>query len=151
LYINFNFGYNSDLSLPYADWNGHAEKSRWTQVFLNRLVWENGYPQVAKSPTQGDALLDVYRVRPESALTSFSNIHRIREHCGILLDVEWGENYREHQVEKKAPVYHKTNVTGLQSFLRSKFASWASNSRCVEEMWKSFKETVLRYRSFCPI
>ena len=32
-----------DLNLPYANWNGHAEKSRGTEVFLNRLVWENGY------------------------------------------------------------------------------------------------------------
>jgi len=67
LYINFNFGYNRDLNLPYADWNGHAEKSRGTQVFLNRLVWENGYTQVVNSPIRGDALLDVYLVRPESA------------------------------------------------------------------------------------
>jgi hypothetical protein len=29
-----------DLNLPYADWNGHAEKSRRTQAFLNGLVWE---------------------------------------------------------------------------------------------------------------
>ena len=28
-----------DLSLLYADWNGHAEKSTGTQVFLSRLVW----------------------------------------------------------------------------------------------------------------
>jgi len=27
-----------DLNIPYADWNGHAEKSRGTQVFLNTLV-----------------------------------------------------------------------------------------------------------------
>jgi hypothetical protein len=26
-----------DLKLPFADWNGHAEKSRGTQVFLNRM------------------------------------------------------------------------------------------------------------------
>jgi len=26
------------LNLPYADWNGHAEKSRGTQVFGNSLV-----------------------------------------------------------------------------------------------------------------
>jgi len=32
-----------DLNLPYADWKGHVEKSRGTQVFLNRLVWENGF------------------------------------------------------------------------------------------------------------
>ena len=40
------------------------------------------------------------------------------------------------------PVYHKTNVPGLQSFLRGKFASWASNGICVEEIWKRFKEIV---------
>jgi hypothetical protein len=40
-----------DLNLPYADWNGHAEKSRGNQVFLNRLVWENSYSHVANSPT----------------------------------------------------------------------------------------------------
>jgi hypothetical protein len=27
-----------DLNLPYVDWNVHAEKSRGTQVLLNRLV-----------------------------------------------------------------------------------------------------------------
>jgi len=40
-----------DLILPYADWNGHAEKSRGTQIFLNRLVWENGYTQLVNSLT----------------------------------------------------------------------------------------------------
>jgi len=48
-------------------WNGHTEKSRGIQLFLNRLVWENGFSQVVISPTQGDALLDVYLVQPESA------------------------------------------------------------------------------------
>ena len=28
-----------DVNLLYADWNGHAEKSMGTQVFLNILVW----------------------------------------------------------------------------------------------------------------
>ena len=59
-----------DLSLAYAEWNGHTEMSRRSQVFLNRLVWENGYTQAVNSPTRGDALLDVYLVRPESAFTS---------------------------------------------------------------------------------
>ena len=31
-----------DLNRHYTDWNGHIEKSMGTQVFLNRLVWENG-------------------------------------------------------------------------------------------------------------
>jgi len=61
---------------------------------------------------------------------------------GVLLEVEWGENCREHQVERLVPVCHKTNVTGLQGFLRGKFASWASNGSCVEEIWKRFKEIV---------
>jgi hypothetical protein len=39
-------------------------------------------------------------------------------------------------------VYHKTNVTGLQSILRGKFASWASNGGCVEEIWIHMTETV---------
>jgi len=32
-----------EFNLPYADWNGHVEKSRGTQVFLIRLVREIGY------------------------------------------------------------------------------------------------------------
>ena len=46
-----------DLSLPYADWNSHGEKSWGTQVFLNRLVWESGYTHVVNSPNKGDAVL----------------------------------------------------------------------------------------------
>jgi len=45
-------------------------------------------------------------------------------------------------LERLVPLYHKTNVTGLQSFLRSKFTSWASNGSCMEEIWKRFKEVV---------
>jgi hypothetical protein len=55
-------------------------------------------------------------------------------------EVEWRENCREPKVEGLVPVYHKTKVPGLQSFLRGKFASWASNGSCVEEIWKTFKE-----------
>jgi hypothetical protein len=62
---------------------------------------------------------------------------------GVLWKVEWGENCREHQVERLVHVFHKTNVTGLQSFLRGKFISCESNGSCVEKIWKCFKETVL--------
>jgi hypothetical protein len=48
-----------DLNLSYSDLNGHAEKSRGTHVFLNGVVWENGYTQAVNSPTPRDALLDV--------------------------------------------------------------------------------------------
>ena len=76
-----------DLILPYADWNGHVEKYTGTQVFLNTLVWENNYTQVVNSPTGRDALLDVHLVWPKSAFTSCSNVQRIIDHCGILLEV----------------------------------------------------------------
>ena len=45
-------------------------------------------------------------------------------------------------MERLVPVYNKSNVTGLQSFLREKFASWASNGSCVEEIEKGFKEVI---------
>ena len=118
------------------------EKSSGTQVFLYRLAWENSYTHVVNSPTQGDALLDVYLVRPKSVFTSCSNVQGISDHCCILLEVEWGENCCEHQVERLAPVYHKTKVTGLQRFLRGKFTSWASIGSCMEEIWKHFQEIV---------
>jgi len=120
-----------DLNLPYADWKGHVEKSRGTQVFLNRLVLEHGYTQVVNSPNQGDTWLDIYLVQPKSVFTSGRNVQGISDHCGVLLEVEWGENCREHQAERLVPVYHKTKVTGLQSFLRGKFTAWASNGSCV--------------------
>jgi hypothetical protein len=46
-----------NLILTYVDWNSNTEKSRGTQVFLNRLVWEIGYTQVVNGPTRRDALL----------------------------------------------------------------------------------------------
>jgi hypothetical protein len=131
-----------DLNLPYVDWNGHAEKSTRTHVFLNRLVWENGYTQLVNSPTGGNVLFDVYLVQPESAFTSCSNVHGISDHCRVLLGVERGENCHKHQVERLVPVHYKTNVTGLQIFLRHKLASWASNGSCMEETWEHFTEIV---------
>jgi len=83
-----------DLNLPYADWNGHTEKSRGTQIFLNRLVWENVYIQVVITPTRGDAFLDVFLFRPESAFNSCSNVQGISDHCGVLQEVEWGSYLR---------------------------------------------------------
>jgi len=58
-----------DLNLPYADWNGNAGGNSGTQALIKSLVWENGYSQEIDGPTRGDALLDVYFVRPESSVT----------------------------------------------------------------------------------
>ena len=35
-------------------------------------------------------------------------------------------------------MYHKTNVQGLQNFLRDKLPTWANNGGCVEDIWKNF-------------
>jgi hypothetical protein len=61
------------LKLPFVYWNGNACCNNGTQAFINSLVWENGFTQVIDSPARGDALLDVYLVRPESSFNA-SNI-----------------------------------------------------------------------------
>ena len=43
------------------------------------------------------------------------------------------------------PVYNKTDVSGLQTFLRNKFVVWASNGSNVEEIWNNFKN--IAYKS----
>jgi hypothetical protein len=87
-------------------------------------------------------LLDVYLVRPESSFTSCCIVQGIGDHCGVLLEVEWEENDCRPQVERIVPVYHKANVLGLQTFLRDKFAIWASNGRCVQEVWNNFRNKI---------
>jgi len=39
-------------------------------------------------------------------------------------------------------VYHKTDVLGLQKFLREKFELWAGNDSCVEDIWESYKDII---------
>jgi hypothetical protein len=134
--------FGGDLNLPYADWNGNASGNSGTRALINSLVWENGYCQVVDSLTRGDTLLDVYLVRPESSFTSRSTAQRISDHYGVMLEVEWEESGYEPQVERVVPVYNKTYVLGLKNFLRDKFAIWASNGSCVEEIWNNFKTIV---------
>ena len=38
-------------------------------------------------------------------------------------------------------MYHKTDVLGLQAFLRENFHLWAGNGSCVE-VWKSYKDLI---------
>jgi DNA-directed RNA polymerase alpha subunit len=48
-------------------------------------------------------------------------------------------------------VYNKTDVLGLQTFLRDKFSVWASNGSCVEEIWNNFKNILYEYiEGFVP-
>ena len=69
-------------------------------------------------------------------------VEGISDHYGVMLEVEWEETGCKPQIERVVPVYNKTDVLGLQTFLRDKFAVWASNSSCVEEIWNNFKNIV---------
>ena len=131
-----------DLNLPHADWNGNTGGNSGTQALINRLVWENGYSQVNESPTRGDALLDVYLFRPDSSVTSSNTVQWVSDHNGVMLEVDWEENCLDPQPERVVPVYNKTEVLGLQNFLRDKFAVWESNGSSVEELWNNFKNIV---------
>jgi hypothetical protein len=132
-----------NLNLPQASWNGDAEKVSGFQAFVNGLVWDNGYTQVVSGPTRGDAMLDIYLLRPESSLISCNIVPGISDHNGFLLEVEWYENCREPQVERSVPVYHKTDVLGLQAFLREKFELWAGKGSSVGQIWNSYKDVIL--------
>jgi hypothetical protein len=58
-------------------------------------------------------MLDVYLVRPES-LVHFCTIEQgISDYCGMLLEVEWEENYYRPEEESLVTVYNKTNILGL--------------------------------------
>jgi hypothetical protein len=86
--------------------------------------------------------VDIYLLRPESSLISCNTVTGISDHTAVLLEVEWNKNCRETQVERTVPVYHKTDVLGLQAFLREKFELWAGNGSCVEEIWNSYKDII---------
>jgi hypothetical protein len=120
-----------DLNLPQARWNGDAEKASGFQAFVNNLLWDNGYTQVVSGPIRGDPMLDIYLLKPESSLISRNIVPGISDHNGVLLQVEWYEKCREPQVERTVQVYHKTDVLGLQAFLREKFELWAGNGSSV--------------------
>jgi len=62
---------------------------------------------------------------------------------GFLLEVEWDEISREPKAEIIVSVYHKTDVLGLQAFLREKLNLWAGNGSCVEDILKSYKDIIL--------
>ena len=121
------------------DWNGKAEDNNPTQALVNRLVWDNGYSQVVYSPTKGDAILDVYLVRPEISFTSSSTVQGISDHHGAMLEVDWNENSIDPQAERLITVYYKTDVVGLKTFLRDRFSVWASNGSSVDQIWNNFK------------
>jgi hypothetical protein len=120
------------LNLPYVDWKGNAGGNSGTQALINSLVWENGYSQVVDSPTQGDALLDVFLVRPKSSVTYRGIVQGISDHQAVILEVKWKDTSSKPHVEMLVLVYSKTDVLALLTFLRDKFVEWASNGKSVE-------------------
>jgi hypothetical protein len=106
------------------------------------LVWENGYSQVIDGPTRGDALLDVFLVRPESSVTGSGIVQGVSDHQAVILEVKWKDTCSTPHVDRLVPVYNKTDVLGLQTFLHDKFVIWASNGNSVEEIWNNFKNIV---------
>ena len=102
-----------DLNLPCAYCNGNAGCISVAQASINSLVWENGFTQLADSPTRGDVLLDVYLSRHESSFKSSSVVEGISCHYWVILEVEWEGNYCVPQVERLLPVYHKTDLSDL--------------------------------------
>ena len=112
------------------------------QTLIISLVWENGYSKVIDGPTRGDALLDVYVVRPESSVISSGIVQGVSDRLSVILEVEWENTCTEPQVERVVPVYNKTDVSRLQTFLRSKFVVWASNGSNMEEIWNHLKNIV---------
>jgi hypothetical protein len=106
------------------------------------LVCDNGYTQEVSGPTRGDALLYIYHLRPESSLISCIILPGISDHNGVSLDTEWDEICWEPKVETIVQFYHKTDILCLKAFLRDKCNLWDRNSRCVEEIWKNFKDII---------
>jgi hypothetical protein len=126
-----------DLNRPQAVWVGDTEKTYGGQAFINSLVWENGYTQVVSGPTRGYMILDIYLIRPESLYISCDVVPGISDHNGVLLEVEWDEHRNGSQALRVVPLYHKTDVLGLQAFLREKFKLRAGSGSSVEEIWIS--------------
>ena len=65
---------------------------------------------MVNSPTRGDVLLVVYLVWPENSLISCKTVRGISDHCGVLLEAEWGETCQEPQVGRLVLVFHKADV-----------------------------------------
>jgi hypothetical protein len=86
--------------------------------------------------------LDIYLLRPESSFISCRVVPGLGDHNGVLLEVDWDENRHGSQVERIVPLYHRTDVLGLQASLREKFKLWAGSVSCVEEIWNNYKDII---------
>ena len=123
-----------DLNLPQVNWKGIADSSSAAQTFINRLVWDSGYTQVVVKPTRGDSLLDVYLVRPDSTLIFCDTVQGNSDHCAVLLEVDWVEKGLENHEKSLIPIYHKTNVLGIQNYFGINY----QHGQIVVAAWKTY-------------
>jgi hypothetical protein len=130
-----------DLNLPNVDWRGNIGEYSEAQTLVNNLIWENDFRQVIDSPIRGDALLDVFLVRPESTVRHSEVLQGVSDHQAVILEVKWRDTYSNPQEERFIPIYNKTDIIGLQSFLREEYG-WAGKGKNVEEIGKNFKNIV---------
>ena len=84
----------------------------------------------------------MYLIRPESLCTSSSIVQGISDHREMILEVDWERSFHTKQPDRAIPVYSKADVLGLQTFLRDRYADWASNGNCAEQIWNNFKNIV---------
>ena len=106
------------------------------------MVRKNGYSQLVGGPTRSNALLDVFLVRPESSVTHRGIVQGVSDHQALIVEVKWKHTCSTPHVERLVPIYNKPYILGLQTFLRDKYAVWASNGKSVEEISNNFKNIV---------
>jgi hypothetical protein len=93
-----------DLNLPHLDWKGNVGGNSGTQSIINNLIWENDYSQVIDGPTRGDALLDVFLVRPVSSVLHSGIVQGVSDHQAVFLEVKWKITCSKPQEERLVPV-----------------------------------------------
>ena len=87
---------------------------------------------------------------PKVRSISCSNDQIISDQCGVLLEVERGENAASIS-GKISSCLPQNKRYGSTNFPQGNFASWASNGCCVKEIWNRFKEIVFeRIDRFVP-
>jgi hypothetical protein len=93
-----------DINLPRVDWKGIVGGNSGTQSTISNLIWENDYSQVIDGPTRGDALLDVFLVRPESSVSHSGIIQGVSDHQAVFLEVKWKDTCSKPQEDRLVPV-----------------------------------------------
>ena len=74
---------------------GGCGERKWVSDVSEQVNLGKRVHQVVSEPTRGDALLDIYLLKPGNALISCNVQSGISGHKGVLLEVEWSDNNRD--------------------------------------------------------